>query len=162
MAPVPASNSDNRAATPLTANDVPSYTTASEPRRASSYLSGPPSKTSVDVLRAGAPWPIAQQGAVPEHGTSTVSNQTSRSVEGVIAGIRDESVTVECSTPNGPVEISLPPSLIPDSLLKYGQPVSISLDETSGYRRPVITERRIERLPTFLGQEAIDDWIKSL
>ena len=63
----------------------------------------------------------------------------------VVSYVGDVSLTLACQLPNDRVEISLPVDLIPGSLAEYGKPVWVKLDTSSGYKRPVIEEREIDR-----------------
>lgn len=69
---------------------------------------------------------------------------------------------MECRTSSGAVEIQLPPAVIPENLLHYGQPVTISLDYSSGYRRPKIERREIGNIDPLPGQQAAEEWLDTL
>jgi hypothetical protein len=84
-----------------------------------------------------------------------------KQIEGVIAEIMEGSVVIRCKVPED-VELRLPPSLIPNELLSFGTPVSISLEATGGYRMPVVRGRKIQEQPKLPGQSAVEDWLNSL
>ncbi len=63
-------------------------------------------------------------------------------VDGVIIAVEEVSVVCEVLLESGNIEIQLPKVLIPNKPF-YGMPVSISLDESSGYTVPVIRERAV-------------------
>ena len=65
-----------------------------------------------------------------------------RSVDGVIGKYDDVSVTCELRLATGTVAVQLPRSLFPEEL-RYGLPISLSLDEVGGIRRPVVAVRRV-------------------
>ncbi len=63
-------------------------------------------------------------------------------VDAVIVAVEDVSVVCEVLLESGNIEIQLPKALIPKKPF-YGMPVSISLDESSGYTVPVVRERAV-------------------
>jgi len=86
-----------------------------------------------------------------------------RRINGVIAEIKQDSVVIDCDLPSGGrVEMNLPPALIPSDLQKFGTPVQISLDSTSGVRIPLIERRVITEQPKLAGQKEVEDWIEKL
>jgi hypothetical protein len=101
--------------------------------------------------------PPTQQVALPLSLASGV-----RKVDAVIGDIKRDTVLVHVKLPSGPVDISLPPSLIPIGLLQFGTPVSISLDKTSGIRTPVVEARSIPEQEKLPGQDKIEAWFDSL
>ncbi|WP_298254722.1 hypothetical protein [Bradyrhizobium sp.] len=107
------------------------------------------------VLASSAPQ------AAPTTLTAAVASGR-RELDAIIGEVTAEYVIVECHTPSGTVELQLPPAVIPADLLHYGQPVSISLDYSSGYRRPNIRRREVSQLPQLPGQEEVETWVRSL
>lgn len=61
-------------------------------------------------------------------------------INGAVLQVEDESVLCELYGETALVQISLPRSLLPEDV-RYGMPISLSIDETSGVRRPVIRKR---------------------
>jgi hypothetical protein len=74
-------------------------------------------------------------------------------VDAVIIAVDDVSVVCEVLLESGNIEIQLPKALIPNKPF-YGMPVSISLDESSGYTAPVIRKRVVaDESPNFSKEE---------
>ncbi len=85
-----------------------------------------------------------------------------KSIGGVIREITRDTVRIECVLPSGIVEMQLPPTLVPESLMQVGQPIEISLDTAGGYQRPVLRARQIAPQPKLPGQEDFEQWVDSL
>ncbi len=84
-----------------------------------------------------------------------------KSVPAVVTSVTDHSVVITCRLPKGEVEVHLPKLTVPPHLAHFGRAVSLSLDESTGFKRPVLIEREIEpRAPTPAEIE-IDQWIES-
>ena len=84
-----------------------------------------------------------------------------RSVPAVVTGIDEHSVIITCQLPRGDVEVRLPRAVVPSNLAVFGSTVSLSLDESSGFKRPVLIERQIEPRERTPEEIEIDDWIES-
>jgi hypothetical protein len=100
-----------------------------------------------------------------EHMPSLIASSTGRrSVDAVIDEIMRDSVVVRCLLPAGnTVDLRLPPSIIPGQLLRYGQPVTVSLDSSGGVRVPRIEARKIAAQSNeFPDQKIIDEWLDSI
>ncbi len=73
---------------------------------------------------------------------------SSKSVNAVVTGIYKESVLYRVQLGDDEyVEIKLPRALAPDNIF-WGMPVSIELDRSTGYVRPVIKERQAPPVDT--------------
>lgn len=84
---------------------------------------------------------------------------TMKSVPAVVAGIDEHSVVIACHLPGGEVTVRLPKGVVRPDLAVFGKPVFLTLDESSGFRRPVLVEREIEpRAPTPEEVE-VDEWL---
>lgn len=84
-----------------------------------------------------------------------------KSVPAVVTGIDEHTIVIACHLPRGEVEVRLPKGLVPPDLAVFGKPVSLSLDESSGFRRVVLVEREIERRAPTPEEVEIDEWIES-
>jgi hypothetical protein len=138
---------------------APRYTDAPVDDRSparSPFLPIAPPKTAATANRPQTSLPTAHaytvggNAAVPQH------------IDGVIAGIHRETVVIQCHLPGQVVEITLPPALIPSELQAYGQTVSVSLDYSSGYQRPLVQRRAPSPRDLLPGEEAVDAWIDTL
>ena len=137
------------------------YTDADAEKPAAIYLpqgTNPSSNTATGSAISGRPeMPKPAPGLFPP-----VMGR--RTVDAVIDEIMRDSVIVRCLLPTGnTVDLRLPPSVIPSQLLRYGQPVTVSLDTASGVRVPRIEARRIApQSDDFSDQKVIDDWLNSI
>jgi hypothetical protein len=83
-------------------------------------------------------------------------------IDGVVAEVRADSIAIQCRVSGQSVEISLPTILVPHELQSYGQAVSLSLDSSGGYQRPVVRRRSpLPRAP-LPGEAEADAWVDSL
>jgi hypothetical protein len=103
------------------------------------------------------PAAVREQRAPQLSSVSTLSE-----VNAVVDEIMTDSVIICCLLPEGPLNLRLPPSLIPGDLLTFGQPISISLSTEGGVRAPVIRRRDIPAQAQFPDQPEIDRWIDFL
>ena len=82
-------------------------------------------------------------------------------VDAVIIAIEDVSVVCEVLLESGNIEIQLPLALVPQKPF-YGMPISISLDESSGYTVPVVRERAVADEPQDFSKEELAALVDSL
>lgn len=86
-----------------------------------------------------------------------------QSVPGVVAEVRAETVVIQCNISAKIVELNLPPALVPTELQAFGRTVSISLDYSGGYQRPVVEAREPTALQELLSDEAdTNAWLSQL
>lgn len=95
-------------------------------------------------------------------GAGDLLTKGAKSIDAVVAEITENSVVLNCSSSGGSILVSFPLAVIPPDLLKYGQPVRLSLDRSGGYRGPRIEARNPNRVPPLEGEGEIDKWIASL
>jgi hypothetical protein len=150
--------------TQLVTNEIPSglqgwttprYTDLAKPEADVSLLAQTPLRTET----ANSP-----RNPLPVTASPAASDQVAvaQGVEGVIAGIRAETILIQCQISDEQVDINLPPALVPAELQSYGQPVLLTLDYSAGYQRPVV-ERRSPPAHAILPEEAeLDVWISQL
>jgi hypothetical protein len=100
-------------------------------------------------------------GEVNNEGESLLSGGL-KTDDAVVTGITEISVTLNCLAPAGRVLVSFPLSIIPSNLLRFGQPVRLSTDRSSGYRVPRIEARTPNRVVPLEGEDEISEWIARL
>ena len=83
----------------------------------------------------------------------------SREIDAVVAEINDNSVHLDCFTSTGHISVSFPISVVPPSLLRFGQPVRLSMDWDHGYRVPQFRAREPKPVAPLEGEDEIDAWI---
>jgi hypothetical protein len=83
-------------------------------------------------------------------------------IDAVVVGIHPETITIQCRIAAEMVEISLPSALFPQDLQAYGQPISLSLDYSSGYQRPVVQRRAPASRALLQGEAELDTWVDKL
>jgi hypothetical protein len=69
-------------------------------------------------------------------------------IKAVAARVDGPLVAISLQLPAGPMEISVAADIVPAHLSVYGTTVWISLDDTDGYKRLVVTDRRLETPPS--------------
>lgn len=80
-------------------------------------------------------------------------------VDAVVKEVNESSVELECLVKGRYLLVSFPISVVPSDLVRYGQPIRLSMDWTHGYRAPLF-ERRTPRATAPLdGEDEIDKWI---
>ncbi len=84
-----------------------------------------------------------------------------KEVAGIVLEVEDISVNCEIYLERGNVEINLPISLFPEKV-HYGMLISLSLDEFSGIRCPVIKVRYPPKMALNEGKEEMDALIAEL
>lgn len=90
-----------------------------------------------------------------------VGKQYKKEVDGIVLSVEDVSVNCEIYLENNNGEIILPKSLFPENVY-YGMPISLSLDESSGIRRPVIKVRHLSHEAVAKGKEEMDALVSEL
>jgi hypothetical protein len=93
---------------------------------------------------------------------SLLSEGRKKTVDAVVSEITNSSVNLTCSTSTGSILVSFPLSLIPMELRRFGQPVQLSTDSSSGYRIPRIEARIPNDVPALEGEDDIEEWIGTL
>ena len=94
--------------------------------------------------------------------TSVPKQQTQSEINAVVQEVGEHSIVLMCLLDGRELRIKLPPSLVPDSLQRFGAPVTIRLSNVNGYRRPVIEQRHVTRPELTEEDNATDAWITSL
>ena len=74
--------------------------------------------------------------------TATSPTSAKKEVDAVITAVEDVSIICEILLDTGNVDIRLPKALFPKQPF-YGMPISITLDDSSGYTVPKVTLRTI-------------------
>jgi len=104
-------------------------------------------------------YPIKQKKLSP---TATYQKkQYKKEVDGIVLEVENISVNCEIYLESGNVEINLPIALFPEKV-HYGMPISLSLDECSGIRCPVIKVRHPSKMALNEGKEKMDALIAEL
>jgi hypothetical protein len=92
--------------------------------------------------------------------SATVSPE--QGIAGVVSEVHPETITVQCQVGNEQVEINLPSALFSPDLQSFGKTVSISLDRSGGYQRPVVQGRSPSPRDLLPGEAELDAWVDSL
>lgn len=82
-------------------------------------------------------------------------------VNGSVLRVEDVSVICELYLNEESVEINLPRSFFPDNVY-YGVPINLSIDESSGFRTPVIKIRQVSEDTKNISKEEMEDLINKL
>jgi len=122
--------------------------------------------------RTEVPQPLAQNALLANYGQKpaeeigaeepTLLSSGVKAVDAVVSEITETSVILNCFSPVGNISVSFPRSVVPSKLLRYGQPVRLSIDRSGGYRVPRIQERSRSNVGSLEGEEEIRAWVKSL
>jgi|SRR5450631_914689 hypothetical protein len=151
---------DNDLAKSLYEQGTPRYTSDTlsdgRSRTRSPFLPEPPVKTAETANRPQTSLPTARPDVAGRNAG------VRQGIDGVIAEIRTESIVIQCQLPGQLVEINLPPTLVPAELQAYGQTVSLSLDYSSGYQRPIVQRRAPSPHNRLAGETEADAWIDTL
>jgi hypothetical protein len=92
----------------------------------------------------------------------TANTALPNGIFGVVAEIHAETITVQCRIGNEDIEINLPSALFAPELQSYGQTVTLSLDHSGGYQRPVVQMRSPSPRDPLPGEAELDAWVDSL
>lgn len=86
-----------------------------------------------------------------------------KKLKGVISTVTPDTVIISCEMPNETVKLSFPKASVPGHLCLYANPVYVTLDISSGFKKLVILPREIETNPHFKTEiEDIAAWIGRL
>jgi hypothetical protein len=135
-------------------HQTPRYTDSAKPTTPSSLLPGATAETA-NPLREALP---TTRTRVPPSSNTVLR----KGIEGVVAEIHPETITIQCQIASETVEINLPSALFPQDLQTYGQTVSLSLDYSGGYQRPVVQRRAPSRRELLPGEAELDAWVDTL
>jgi hypothetical protein len=133
---------------------APRHTDGATPTTPSSFLpeattgTANPPRDALPATRASVP---PATNAVVQQG-----------IDAVVAGTHSETITLQCRIASETVEINLPSALFPPDLQSYGQTVSLSLDFSGGYQRPVVQRRAPSPRELLPGEAELDAWIDKL
>jgi hypothetical protein len=104
-----------------------------------------------------------QKGLNAARSRPTFETSQVQSIPGVVAEVRAETIVIQCDIAAQTVELNLPPALVPSELQVFGRTVSITLDYSSGYQRPLVEPREPaparEQLP---GEVDMNAWVSQL
>jgi hypothetical protein len=81
-----------------------------------------------------------------------------RHIDAVIQHISGQHCIVRCDLAAGPVDLRIPLSYVPNELLMHGQPVTVSLDRSLGYRVPKVEARQITMSGASEDERQILEW----
>ena len=102
----------------------------------------------------GAPRPAADRQL------SLSDTSALKSVPAVVTGVDEHSVVIACHLSGGEVEVRLPKGVVPPELAVFSTPVWLALDDSSGFRRPVLVEREIEPREPTPEELEVDKWLE--
>jgi hypothetical protein len=135
-------------------HETPRYTDSAKPTTPSSLLPGA-TATTANPPRDALP---ATRTRVPPSSNTLLL----QGIEGVVAEIHPETITIQCRIAVETVEINLPSALFPQDLQTYGQTISLSLDYSGGYQRPVVQRRAPSPREILPGEAELDAWVDTL
>lgn len=110
--------------------------------RPADYLATPIQKRTESTSKNDAATLVLVSGDRPEPQQAQLALQK-QSVEGSVIGLEEASIICEIQLERGLVRIALPRTFFPSDV-SYGSPISISIDESSGVRRPVVTLQKLD------------------
>ncbi len=147
---------DNSIADRVAARSAPRYT---EIERQSETSPFQPSILTKTVETRNAP----QKGFQTVRAQVTTGVNRVQSIPGVVAEVRAETVVIQCNVSTQTVELNLPAALVPAELQAFGRAVSITLDYSGGYQRPIVEARE----PTISREQLPDEadtnaWLSQL
>lgn len=90
------------------------------------------------------------------------NKEQQNSINAVVSKVDENSVFLKCQLPDRNLEISFARGYIDRELAIYGTPVSLTLQEIQGIRRPVIKFRVIEEKENTNEVKELEDWIKKI
>lgn len=122
-------------------------------------LPAPQEKTEISGNTASKA--IISTDARPQLRSQMTFPAAAKKIDGVIGEILPEAVIVHVRLNGNTLDLSLPPSLFPPDLMIYGATIEIALDNSLGYRRPVVSPRTISPQPQLEGVSTITDWLQA-
>lgn len=146
----------NGLANPLTGRTAPRYTSIEhQSDQKSPFAPMVPVNTKGSENSLQKPLPLSRS-------ERTAPTAAIQSIPGVVVEILPETVLIQCNLSGRTVELNLPPAIVPPDLQAYGRTVSISLDYSGGYQRPVVEARSPLAREPLPGEEELDSWIDNL